>query len=100
MRIISRKKLIEAAQKHGDLDGPLDAWYKITKQASWGSIVDVRRTFSTADSVENGTVFNIKGNSYRLIAWVNYNSQKVFIRQVLTHAEYDEEGWKDDCRGN
>jgi mRNA interferase HigB len=100
LRIISCKKLIEAAQKHGDLDGPLDAWYKITKQASWGSIVDVRRTFSTADSVENCTVFNIKGNSYRLIAWVNYNSQKVFIRQVLTHAEYDEEGWKDDCRGN
>ena len=100
MRIISRKKLIEAAQQHADLDAPLDAWYKITKQASWESIVDVRRTFSSADAVENCTVFNIKGNGYRLIAWISYETQKVFIRQVLTHAEYTKEGWKNDCRGN
>jgi mRNA interferase HigB len=95
--IISRKKLVEAAQKHGDLAGALDAWYKVSKQASWGSIVEVRRTFSTADAVGDCTVFNIKGKSYRLITWINYKSQKVFIRHVLTHAEYNEEGWKNDC---
>ena len=45
-------------------------------------------------------MFNIKGNTYRLIAWIDYRSQKVFIRHILTHAEYDKEEWKNDCSGD
>jgi len=100
MWVISRKKLVEAAREHGNLDGALDAWYKLTKQADWTNIADVRLLFSTANAIGRCTVFNIKGNGYRLIAWINYNSQKVFIRQVLTHAEYDKEGWKNECSGD
>lgn len=99
MWVISRKKLVDAAQQHGDLDGALDAWYRITKQATWTNINDVRLVFSTADLVDECTVFNIKGNRYRLIAWINYKSHKVFIRRVLTHAEYDKEEWKNECHG-
>jgi mRNA interferase HigB len=40
-------------------------------------------------------VFNIRGNRYRLIAWIK--SQKLFIRHVLTHAEYDKGAWKNEC---
>jgi mRNA interferase HigB len=90
MWIISRKKLMDAA-KHGDLASPLDAWYRVTKQAIWKSLHDIRQTWASADQVGNGTVFNIKGNEYRLIAWVNFKSQKVFIRHVLTHADYNKE---------
>jgi mRNA interferase HigB len=100
MWVISRKKLVEAAAKHGDLDGPLDAWYRISKHANWASINDVHQIFASADLVGTCTVFNIKGDMYRLIAWINYASQKLFIRHVLTHAEYDKGGWKNDCSGN
>ncbi|SRR5258707_15752002 len=99
MWVISRKKLIEAAEQHGDLGGALDAWYKITKQARWTNINDVRVVFSTADAAGDCTVFKIKGNNYRLITWINYKTHKVFIRRVLTHAEYDKEEWKNDCYG-
>src|ERR671927_144336 len=100
MWVLSRKKLVEAASKHPDLDAPLDTWYRIAKQAAWQSITDVRQTWSSADAVGNCTVFNIKGNDFRLITWINYKSQKIFIRYVLTHAEYDKEGWKNDCTGD
>jgi mRNA interferase HigB len=94
MHVISRKKLKEAAARHGDLEAPLDAWFRIAKKASCGSLADVRRTFSSADAVGRWTVFNIKGNQYRLIAEINYAGSRIYIRRVLTHAEYDRGGWK------
>lgn len=90
MHVISRKKLKEAAATHIELEGPLDAWFRIAKKASWRSLADVRRTFSSADAV----VFNIKGNQYRLITEINYLGDRIYIRHVLTHAEYDRGGWK------
>jgi mRNA interferase HigB len=94
LHVISRKKLLAAAGQHRDLSAPLDAWYRVAKQASWKDIVDVRRQFPTADAVGRHTVFNIKGSAYRLIAEIYFKSQVILIRGVLTHAEYDRGGWK------
>lgn len=94
MHVISRKRLKEASIRHADLEEPLDVWFRIAKKASWESLTDVRKTFSSADAIEKWTVFNIKGNRYRLIAEINYLSGRVYIRHVLTHAEYDRGGWK------
>ncbi len=94
MHVISRKKLKEAAGRHEELTGPLDAWFRIAKKASWRSLADVRRTFSSADAVGKWTIFNVKGNQYRLVAEINYIFGRVYIRHVLTHAEYDRGGWK------
>ena len=96
MHIISRKRLLEAARKHGELAEPLDAWYRIAKKATWKNLMDVRRMFPSADAVGEFTVFNIKGNSYRLITEINYRTGRVFLRHVLTHAEYAKEGWKSE----
>jgi mRNA interferase HigB len=100
MWIISRKRLVDAAAQHGDLVGPLDAWYRVAKQAVWRSLHDIRQTWAKTDQVGSCTVFNIKGNEYRLITWINFKSQKIFIRHVLTHAEYNKEAWKNDCTGH
>lgn len=94
MHVITRKKLLEAAEKHGELSEPLDVWYRIAKKAEWKSLMDVRRTFPSADAVEKFTVFNIKGNAYRLITEINYHTGRIFLRYVLTHAEYSRRGWK------
>jgi len=92
--VISRKKLREAAERHKDIASSLDAWYRLTNRAEWQSLADVRQLFPSADAVGRFTVFNIKGDSYRLITEINYRGRRLYIRHVLTHAEYDKGGWK------
>lgn len=94
LHIISRKRLLEAAVKHGNASGPLDVWYRIAKKSKWSSLADVRQVLPTADSVDKYTVFNINGNAYRLITEINYRTGRIFLRHVLTHAEYSKGDWK------
>ena len=94
MHVISRKKLLEAALSHGDLSAPLDAWYRIAKRAEWRSLEDVRRVFPSADAVGKYTVFNVKGNNFRLITEISYKTGRLYLRHVLTHAAYDKGRWK------
>lgn len=94
MHVISRKALKAAVTCHADLEAPLDTWYRSAKKAQWKSLTDVRQTYPYADAVREYTVFNIKGNAYRLIVNINYQTGRIFIRHVLTHAEYDKGWWK------
>jgi len=94
MHVISRKRLLEAAVLHGDLAEPLDVWYRIAKKARWRNLAELRQQLPSADLVGMLTVFNIKGNRYRLIAEVFFDSQVILVRHVLTHAEYDKGAWK------
>jgi mRNA interferase HigB len=94
LHVISRKRLREAAEKRSELASPLDTWYRIAKKAAWRNLVEVRRQLPTADAAGKFTVFNIKGNDYRLVTEVNYRTGRVFIRYILTHAEYSKKGWK------
>jgi HTH-type transcriptional regulator/antitoxin HigA len=89
MRVISQRKLREFWSKHGDAQTSLILWYQRTIDAKWQNLADVRKVFPSADLVGNLTVFNIGGNKYRLITFIDYESQIVFTRNVLTHAEYD-----------
>lgn len=93
LHVISRKKLLEAAERYRDLAGPLDGWYRIARKAEWRSVIEVKRVFPSADAVGQFTVINIKGNAYRLITEINYRTQKIFLRYVLTHADYSKGGW-------
>jgi mRNA interferase HigB len=58
--------------------------------------VEVQAVYPKAEAVGNFTVFNVKGNKYRLILSINYEQQIIYIKYVLTHAEYDKENWKND----
>jgi mRNA interferase HigB len=94
VHVISRKKLKAAAVQYSALEGPLDALFRIAKKAPWKNLSDIRKTFATADAVSKWTIFNIKGNQYRLIVEINYAFGRIYVRDVLTHAEYDRGGWK------
>lgn len=59
------------------------------------SFADIKRLFGSADKVGKFTVFDIGGNKYRLVTAIHYNRKKVYIRHVLTHADYDRENWKE-----
>jgi mRNA interferase HigB len=101
MRIISKarlKKFWELPARK-DAEGPLKAWYGHVGSLSvaWHSWGDVKREFCSASLVGNCVVFNIGGNKFRLVCRVLYASQKVFILKVMTHKEYDEDNWKQEC---
>jgi mRNA interferase HigB len=93
VHIISRKRLLEATQDHGNLAVPLDVWFRLAKSAKWENLLEERQLFPTADPVGEFTVFNTKGNAYRLITEINYKTGKIYIRQVLSHADYNKGGW-------
>ena len=94
MHVISRRALLEFAQEHPDAAGPLHAWYRIVDRTQFLSFQELRKTFPSADLVDSLIVFNIEGNKYRLVAGVHFNRQKLYIRRVLTHAEYDRGRWR------
>lgn len=97
LHVISRKTLREFWQKHPQAKAPLEQWYKVAKRAKWKNLAEVKLSFPYADLVGECTVFNIKGNDYRLITKIVYRVQRIYIRFVLTHSEYDTEVWKNDC---
>lgn len=96
MRVISIRALKTFWESHASAETPLRAWYQVASHAAWRSLDELRQTYPSADLVERLTVFNIGGNDFRLITRVEYQRQEIYIRHVLTHAEYDEEDWKRD----
>lgn len=94
MNTISLKKIRGFVELHPDSKSSLTAWYKMAKKARWRSLAAVRQVYPHADLVGIYTVFNIRGNQYRLIAEINYTFQQILIREILTHEEYDKDKWK------
>jgi mRNA interferase HigB len=90
MRIIATRTLRQFWQRHADAEQSLKAWHKEVQESSWSGPADIKARYPSADLIPgNRVVFNIKGNTYRLIIKIHYNRQIVFIRFVGTHAEYD-----------
>jgi mRNA interferase HigB len=94
MRIIKPAARIQFWQRHPDAKPSMESWYAIVRQATWKTPVEMKSVYANADPVGRRTIFNIAGNKYRLIARVNYHTQRVFVLHILTHAEYDLGEWK------
>jgi len=94
VRIVSRKAIREAANRHAEWGASLNAWYKIAKNADWKSFADVRNSWRNSDIVGRFVVFDISHNRCRLIATIKYKWRMVYIRRILSHAEYDEKEWQ------
>ena len=90
MRVISVRTLKEFWQQHPDAESALRAWYTETKRASWRGPQDIKAAYRSASILRNNRiVFNIKGNTYRLVVAVKHEFQIVYIRFVGTHVAYD-----------
>lgn len=90
MRIIAKKALVEFYTKHADAETALEDWHTKATDAQWENFAQLKKTFNSADNVGNKRiVFNIKGNSYRLIALVLFRIGTVYVRFIGTHREYD-----------
>ena len=94
MRIISKRTLREfweSDTQYLDAKGPLEAWHEEVAKADWDTPQKVKQKFGNASILKDGrVVFNIKGNNYRLVAWINYPFRIVYVRFVGTHMQYDQ----------
>jgi len=89
-RILAKSTLREYWETHPDTEQYLKTWYDTAINADWKSPADVKQTYANASVLKNSRiVFNIKGNSYRLVTKFNFEKQWIFIRFVGTHSEYD-----------
>ena len=96
--VISRRAIRSFVEDHPEALERLLHWSNVTESVEWRTPADVRRTFNSVDFVGDLTVFDIGGNQYRLIAFVHYRRQAVFIKAILTHAQYDKEYGNDEHR--
>jgi mRNA interferase HigB len=96
MHLISIRNLRQDSSRYPHLKKAIDEWYSILRKAQWQSLEDVRRIYRDAEAVGNFTVFNIKGNDFRLIVGIDYENQVVYYKHLLTHADYNKDRWKND----
>lgn len=96
MHIISKKRLVDFGKNHPHVKSALDNWYRIVNKTDFLSFSDLRKVFPSADQVGDFTVFNIGGNKIRLIALIFYKTSKLYLRDILSHPEYDKGKWKEN----
>jgi mRNA interferase HigB len=90
MRIIAKATLRDFWAHHSNAEEPLLAWYREVKVEDWDTPAKVKAKYGNASILGNNrVVFNIKGNSYRLVVRINYPYRVVYIRFVGTHTDYD-----------
>ncbi len=93
MRIIALaalKGFLNRSQAYADAGEPVMAWYRQVKAADWATPADVKRDVRSASILRGGrVVFNIAGNKYRIVVWINYSYRVVYIRFIGTHRQYD-----------
>ncbi len=99
MLIVHADVLVKAAKKHRDAASALAGWRTVVEDAEWHSLADVQQVYPHADGVSLRpgfavTVFNIRGNNYRLLTTISYRTRIVNVVGFLTHAEYDKNQWK------
>jgi mRNA interferase HigB len=99
MRLIKPLTVRRYGARHKDAEDWLKNWMIVVKAAKWRSLEDVRRTYprtttAVGDSKSVVTIFKVKGNNYRLMVAIHYNTQRIYVRDFMTHEEYNSQAWK------
>ena len=93
MRVIALGRLkafIDSDSAHADAREPLMAWYRLVRAADWATPAEVKRDIRNVSILKDGrAVFNIAGNKYRVVVWINYPYRVVYIRFIGSHRQYD-----------
>ena len=96
MWVITKKRLRDFYRKHPTAKTPTLAWLRLMQGGRFKDFNDLKRIFATADYTEGLTVFDIGGNHYRMVTDVVYKKGRVYIKEVLTHSDYDK--WNKERR--
>ncbi|HYN61534.1 MAG TPA: type II toxin-antitoxin system HigB family toxin [Rubrivivax sp.] len=93
-KLISNKALREFAALYADAAQPLQDFRRKVEKGSFANFAELRAVFPAVDKVGERFVFNIGGNKYRLVAWIHFDTRRLFVKAVLTHGDYDKGNWK------
>jgi mRNA interferase HigB len=88
-KLISNKALREFAALHADAAQPLQDFRRKVEKGSFANFAELRAVFPAVDKVGERFVFNIGGNKYRLVAWIHFDTRRLFVKAVMTHGDYD-----------
>jgi mRNA interferase HigB len=94
MKIISNRALREFAHEHHNAQAPLNGWRRVIEKNKFTNWSELKAAFNTADKVGDLVVFDIGGNKFRLITYIRFEKQIIYIKAVLTHSDYDKGAWK------
>lgn len=94
MHIISKKAIREAIVEHPNCASALKGWERVVEKTVFTCFDDLKRAFNGIDVVGDKFIFDIGGNKLRLIASIHFNRKKIYIRQILSHKEYDKNKWR------
>jgi mRNA interferase HigB len=100
VHLISYRRLRDFAEEHPEPLEPLKTWHKVASKAKWPDIVKLKAVYPHADAVGKCTVFNVGGNDLRLVVQIDFEAQVIYIKKVMTHAEYSRKNgaqWKKSC---
>ncbi|BAP87712.1 putative uncharacterized protein [Burkholderiales bacterium GJ-E10] len=92
MRVISDTPLRRFCDDHPEAKGPIWAWRSIVLKSEFANFAELKKAFKATDRVGSYYIFDLGGNKYRLIAAIHFDTQRLFVREILTHKEYDT--WK------
>ena len=99
MRIFTLGTIRQACSDYPNAASSLRAWHSAMQHNAFAGFADLRQHFAgKVDKVDHCYIFNINGNHLRLIAKIVFDRRFVFIKKILTHANYDKEPWYDHCR--
>lgn len=94
MHIITQRRIWDAKKKYPNFSNALDSWYRFIRKNQFNNFAELKRSFGSVDKICDIFVFDIGGNKLRLIATIHFQRQKIYIRHILTHKEYDKSLWK------
>ena len=94
MKIISNSALRAFAKLHPRAEESLQGWRRVIEKNRFGNWAELKASFPTVDKVGELAVFNMGGNKFRLVAYIRFEKQIVYIKVVLTHRDYDKRAWK------
>lgn len=94
MKIISNRALRAFAAEHPQAQAPLQGWRRVIEKNRFANWAELKAAFNAVDKVGALAVFDIGGNKYRLIAYIRFEKQIVYIKAVLTHRDCDQGAWK------
>jgi mRNA interferase HigB len=94
VRLISKRGLFNRAARYPDAGTALQVWIETAVAATWSSLEDIRKTFPATDMIgKHLAIFNIKGGHYRLIVRIEFASGRIYIKEFLTHKDYNRKAW-------
>ena len=101
MRLIAKKRVMGWAKEYPGAKTWLVNWLEVVKEASWQSMMELKQTYPRTDatndvhSARTVTIFDVCGNSYRLIVAIHYSTQILHAMKFMTHTEYSKNLWKE-----